>query len=129
MPSKGLFKGKMPKGVRLGGRQKGTTNKFTATVKDVFESVFVDLQKDKSRAGPSLKEWARRNPGDYYKIAAKLMPHQITGDGGGPVQVAAAVTVYLPENGRRAPVGAPELAAEAHGKRIKIRMRTGGASS
>ena len=125
---KGLFKGKTPKGVRLGGRAKGTVNKFTATVKEVFENVFLELQKDKSRAGPSLAQWARRNPGDYYKISSRLIPSQITGDGGGPVQVAATCTVYMPDNGRRTPVGGPGVAAEAKTRRVKLRIRRRDAS-
>ena len=36
---------------------------------------------------PRLAHWAHANPGDFYKIWARTIPSQVTGEGGGPIQV------------------------------------------
>jgi len=56
---------------KLTGRVKGTPNKITATVKEVFTTVFSDLQNDKEA---KLSEWAKLNPTEFYKLCAKLIP-------------------------------------------------------
>lgn len=64
-----------PKGQpKLGGRQKGTPNKLTASVKEAFEATFKDLQED---THCNLTRWARSNPTDFYKLAAKLIPTNV----------------------------------------------------
>lgn len=51
-------------------------------VKDVFAEVFSDLQlTDKF----SLKVFAMKNPALFYTLAAKLIPIQVSGEGGGPI--------------------------------------------
>ena len=51
-------------------------------VKDVFADVFSDLQlTDKF----SLKVFAMKNPALFYTLAAKLIPIQVSGEGGGPI--------------------------------------------
>lgn len=51
-------------------------------VKDVFAETFMDLQYlDKF----SLKTWAMENPTEFYRLSAKLIPVQLTGEGGGPL--------------------------------------------
>lgn len=131
-----VHRGRATKGMRYGGRAKGTPNRFTSTVKQMFESVFDALQKDKGtppvkkhglvispgRPSAALLEWALRNPDDYYKLAAKLIPVQLTGEGGGPVQVSGSVTLYLPNNSRRVePVPAGKAVGAATKRKIKLR--------
>jgi hypothetical protein len=53
-------------------------------VKDVVAGVFNDLQHTSKF---SLKTWAMANPTKFYELAAKLMPVQLTGDGGGPIEL------------------------------------------
>lgn len=53
------------------GRPKGTPNKLTATVKDVFTTVFTELQSDSE---VNLKEWGKNNPTEFYKLCSKLIP-------------------------------------------------------
>jgi hypothetical protein len=54
-------------------------------VKDVFAETFMDLQyMDKF----SLKTWAMSNPTEFYRLAAKLIPVQLTGAGGGAIELA-----------------------------------------
>lgn len=66
------------------GRPKGAVNKFTKSVKDVFISVFHELQKDPEQSY-SLEKWAKANPSDYYKLANKMVPQgvEVTGENGG----------------------------------------------
>lgn len=65
----------MPK---TGGRQKGKSiNKNTRMVKDVFATVFSQLQTDRKA---SLKKWAKANPTEFYKLVSKLIPVQVAGD-------------------------------------------------
>jgi hypothetical protein len=64
---------------KAGGRQKGTPNKVTASVKEVFANVFHSLQDDEQNC---LAAWAKKNPTDFYKLASKLIPTELTGAGG-----------------------------------------------
>lgn len=65
-----------PKGLpKTGGRAKGSQNKFTRTVKDTFSEVFNDLQDDPHS---NLFSWGRENPTEFYKLASKLIPTEIT---------------------------------------------------
>lgn len=70
------------------GKPRGATNKLTRTVKEAFEIAFQDLQ---DKPGARLADWARDNPTDFYRIAAKLIPQattaEITGANGGPVLI------------------------------------------
>lgn len=53
-------------------------------VKDVFATTFSDLQHTQKF---SLKTWAMTNPTEFYKLASKLLPIQVTGEGGGPIEL------------------------------------------
>lgn len=69
----------MAKGRKTGGRRPGSSNKITKTVKDVFEKTFRDMQSDPSKPH-ALKKWAEVEPGEFYKLAAKLIPTELKGD-------------------------------------------------
>lgn len=58
----------------MGGRQKGTPNKLTRNVKDILQQVFNDLQADPEA---SLFTWAKNNPAEFYKMAARLIPADV----------------------------------------------------
>lgn len=67
------------------GRPKGAINKTTAAVKETVLRVFNELQGDPVH---NLLSWAKGNPTEFYKIAAKLIPTDIkaevnTTDGSG----------------------------------------------
>ena len=66
-----------------GGRKKGGQNKFTKTVKETVLAVFNDQQEDPQA---NLTAWAKAETTEFYKIAAKLIPTEITAN------VAATVT-------------------------------------
>ena len=59
---------------KTGGKVKGTQNKLTKTFKELLTDAIESLQKDKSA---NLKSWAKENPTEFYKIAAKLIPTEI----------------------------------------------------
>lgn len=69
MPKGEHLKKGMP---RIGGRQKGTPNKISTTVKDNVLQVFQQLGGAKAMA-----EWARENPTHFYNLYAKLLPQDI----------------------------------------------------
>lgn len=58
------------------GRPKGTPNKLTKSVKETVLAVFNEMQKDDDN---NLKKFAQKFPRDFYAIAAKLIPTEITG--------------------------------------------------
>lgn len=56
------------------GKPKGATNLLTRTVKERVLEVFNELQEDSEA---NLLSWAKTEPTEFYKIAAKLIPHDI----------------------------------------------------
>lgn len=58
------------------GKQPGTLSKLNRTVKETVLAVFNDLQEDPQ---VSLAAWAKNEPTEFYRIAAKLIPTEITG--------------------------------------------------
>ena len=59
----------MANGRKTGGRQVGTPNKVTTAFKTAVQIVYEDIGGHKAFA-----EWARENPGDFYRIASRLIP-------------------------------------------------------
>jgi hypothetical protein len=74
-----------PKRPKTGGRQKGTPNKATVQIKDAMLSVFADLQAESGSENGHFLDWARGSPTDFYRLATKLLPTQVTGEDGGPI--------------------------------------------
>jgi hypothetical protein len=64
----------MAYGRKTGGRAKGTPNTTTRTVREQLVQAFDLLQQDKSA---NLLSWAKSNPTEFYKLAAKLIPIQL----------------------------------------------------
>lgn len=58
------------------GKPKGAVNHLTKTVKETVLSVFNNLQADPKH---NLTSFAKKHPRDFYAIAAKLIPTEITG--------------------------------------------------
>lgn len=69
------------------GKPKGAVNKSTRIVKEHFANVFNNLQGDKKA---NLEVWAKENPTEFYKLASKLIPVQLTGDEENPIAVNVA---------------------------------------
>jgi hypothetical protein len=74
--------GGKPKGSpKTGGRAKGTPNKMTKALKDMI------LQALDGAGGVEyLKRQATENPGPFMTLVGKVLPLQVTGEGGGPVK-------------------------------------------
>lgn len=67
-------KGRLVKGTP--GKQLGTQNRLTKTVKSTVLAVFNELQTDPKH---SLESFAKKYPRDFYAIAARLIPLEVTG--------------------------------------------------
>ena len=74
----------MAKGQKTGGRQAGTPNKISTTVRDNVVSVF-----DEIGGTEFMKRWATENPNQFFALYAKLLPlqAQISGDPENPVEM------------------------------------------
>jgi len=59
----------MAQGLKTGARQVGTPNKITTAFKDAIRFVYEDIGSHVAFAN-----WAKENPTDFYKIAARLIP-------------------------------------------------------
>lgn len=59
---------------KTGGKVKGTPNKLTRTVKETVLAAFNDLQNDPKA---NILAWAKDEPTEFYKIAAKLIPTEV----------------------------------------------------
>lgn len=88
-------KGK-PTGKKYGGRDKGTPNKVTASVRQAFKEAFDHLQQD-TDSPAHLTNWGRANPKEFYQIAQKLIPQEISGPEGGAVPVKINIEFVKPE--------------------------------
>lgn len=72
MAAKSGQKGQFQKGNK--GKPKGAVSHLTRTVKETVLAVFNDLQTD---AQVNLLAWGKKNPTEFYKIAAKLIPTEV----------------------------------------------------
>ena len=71
------------------GRKVGSVNKLTKTVKERVLEVFNELQEDSEA---NLLSWAKTEPTEFYKIAAKLIPADINAKVEGKI-----ITVITPD--------------------------------
>lgn len=72
------------------GRPKGLQNKTTVAAKTAIQAAFDGLG-----GVPALIKWAKepKNSGLFYSsIYPRILPHEITGDGGGPVKIEITPT-------------------------------------
>jgi hypothetical protein len=71
-----LFKGPGP------GRPKGMQNKTTQSVKAALTEAFEQMGGVKS-----LVAWGEAEPAEFYRIWGRLVPHEVSGEGGGPITI------------------------------------------
>lgn len=64
------------------GRPAGVPNKLSAAVKDNIIEVF-----ERIGGVESMAVWATENQTQFFNLYAKLLPLQVTGEGGGPLLV------------------------------------------
>jgi hypothetical protein len=58
---------------KIGGRKAGTPNKLTATFREAVLFTY-----DGIGGHEAFKRWATDNPGEFYKIAARLIPTEMS---------------------------------------------------
>lgn len=83
----------MAKGIKTGGRKKGTPNKTTAALKDAI------LQAAEAAGGNAgtvgyLTWLAKDSPPAFASLLGKVLPMQVTGEDGGPLQVQIIKRTY-----------------------------------
>lgn len=64
------------------GRRKGGANKTTRSAREAFQYAF-----DKAGGAAGLAEWALVNRDEFYRLYARLIPIEHSGEGGGPIPV------------------------------------------
>jgi hypothetical protein len=70
------------KGERRGGRKAGSQNKVTRAIKEAVLLVFDRMGENRGKTGEDeFLEWAIANQTEFYKIAARLIPHDAVGAG------------------------------------------------
>lgn len=89
---KGKTRGKKTEG---SGRQKGAQNKITVSVRQAFKDAFDHLQNDPVA---NLKAWGSLNPKEFYAIAQKLIPQEISGPEGGAIPHEVAIKFVKPQD-------------------------------
>jgi len=99
--------GKRPK---HGGRKKGSLNRTTVAMRDAMLQVFAGMQATTGRENGHLLDWALANSTHFYKLSARLIPHQVAGEDGGP----AVTRVELVAPGAEDIAQAREEARRAH---------------
>lgn len=68
------------------GRKKGVPNKTTALLKDAILKAAEQAGGDEGLVG-YLAAQAEANPGPFMALLGKVLPMQVTGEDGGPLQV------------------------------------------
>lgn len=72
----------MALGKKTGGRQKGSPNKITKQLKDTILQAL-----DECGGVEYLKQTAIDHPVAFLTLVGKVLPLQVTGEGGGPLTV------------------------------------------
>lgn len=83
----------MASGKRFGGRQKGTPNKTTGALKEaIIKAAELSGQdgKGKGKLVGYLRRLADDEPKAFAGLLGRVLPLQVTGEGGAPIQVNIA---------------------------------------
>lgn len=85
---------------KMGGREKGTKNKTTVLLKEALilaaECEGLD-RKGKHGLVGFLRQLSRREPAVFGRLLEKLLPYQLTGKDGSPLQVVHSTKEQLVE--------------------------------
>ena len=76
----------MAKGVKTGGRQKGTPNKITAELKGMILEAL-----DESGGVEYLRGVAQSHPQAFCSLLGKVLPMTLVGDADNPIQTVARI--------------------------------------
>lgn len=83
--------GRKPGTPKTGGRKKGTPNKITALLKDEILQAAADAHPD-GRVG-YLTQQAKENPTAFLTLLGKVLPTQLSGPGGGAINIRDATNL------------------------------------
>jgi hypothetical protein len=83
----------MAAGRKTGGRQKGSPNKLTKQLKDMILEAL-----DESGGIEYLKQTAIDHPVAFLTLVGKVLPLQVTGEGGGPVETVTRIELVPMSN-------------------------------
>lgn len=72
----------MATGRKTGGRKKGVPNKLTGQLKDMILTAL-----DQAGGVKYLKKQSEDNPVAFMTLVGKVLPLQVTGEGGGALQI------------------------------------------
>jgi hypothetical protein len=78
---------KIGEGKRGPGRPRGSPNKTTALLKDAILKAAENAGDQAGMIG-YLQTQAKLNPGPFMALLGKVLPMQVTGEDGGPVQIS-----------------------------------------
>lgn len=81
----GKKRGRKPGCQRTGGRKAGTPNKLTASIKEAILGAF-----EASGGMRYLMTVAREHPQVFCALLGKLLPTEVSGPNGGPIEVEDA---------------------------------------
>lgn len=76
------------------GRRKGALNKTTALLKDAILRAAEEAGGGDGLVG-YLREQAMANPGPFMSLLGKVLPMQVTGADGGPIEVSRIERVIV----------------------------------
>jgi hypothetical protein len=97
MENNKIRQNKPPKGK---GRPKGAKNKTTALLKDAVLLAAGNAGAEDGLVG-YLTSQARLNPGPFMALLGKVLPMQITGENGAPIQLENIKRVIVHSNSDR----------------------------
>jgi hypothetical protein len=90
--------GRKPGTPKTGGRQKGVANKITRDLKEMILGALDDAGGRKY-----LAQQADKNPAAFMTLVGKVLPMQVTGASGGPVETVTRIELVPVEPGERSP--------------------------
>lgn len=85
--------GRKPGSPKTGGRTKGTPNKTTATLKEAILQAAVEVGEDNNGTGGLigyLKRVAKEDVKAFAGLLGKVLPLQVTGEGGGAINIVVS---------------------------------------
>lgn len=77
---------------KLGGRQKGTPNQLTTSFRQAVRFAYNSIGGHEA-----FSNWAAKHPTEFYKIAARLIPAEMTDSETDPIRVIINGVRYPPE--------------------------------
>ena len=83
----------MAKGRKTGGRRPGSQNKITTQMKIAMLEAFNALG-----GVPALVAWGQEERTEFYRLAARLIPTEVTGKDGGPIETRSYAWLPPPKS-------------------------------